>query len=104
MSEEHQCLVITRPGGTKKGISFGGHYSQQKRGMACFGGKKVKQEGSENRAGGYLFQGRGLFILGYSYWVNVTVIEIIEHYFSCLLKPFFSLNSHSNPNPNYTLA
>ena len=65
MSEEHQCLVITRPGGTKKGISFGGHYSQQKRGMACFGGgEKVKQEGSENRAGGYLFQGRGLFILG----------------------------------------
>ena len=54
-----------------------------------FWGKKVKQEGSENRAGGYLFQGRGLFILGYSYWVNVTVIEIIEHYFSCLLKPFF---------------
>ena len=65
MSEEHQCLVITRPGGTKKGISFGGHYGQQKRGMACFGGKKVKQEGSENCAGGYLFQGRGLLILGY---------------------------------------
>ena len=40
MSEEHQCLVITRPGGTKRGISFGGHYSQQKRGMACFGGEE----------------------------------------------------------------
>ena len=97
MSEEHQCLVITRPGGTKKGISFGGHYSQQKRGMVCFGGKKVKQEGSENRAGGYLFQGRGLFILGYSYWVNVTVIEIIEHYFSCLLKPFFFIKFSLKP-------
>ena len=96
MSEEHQCLVITRPGGTEKGISFGGHYSQQKRGMVCFGGKKVKQEGSENRAGGYLFQGRGLFILEYSYWVNV-IIEIIEHYFSCLVKLFFFIEFSLKP-------
>ena len=84
MSEEHQCLVITRPGGTKKGISFGGNYSQQKRCMACFGWKKVKQEGNENCARGFLFQGRGLLILGYSYWVNCYY-----NYFSCLLKPFF---------------
>ena len=46
MSEKHQCLVITRPGGTKKGISFGGHYSQAKEGHCMFWGKKVKQEGS----------------------------------------------------------
>ena len=64
MSEEHQCLVITRSLRDENGDFFWGHYSQQKRGMACFGGKKVKQEGSENRAGGYLFQGRGLLILG----------------------------------------
>ena len=90
MSEEHQCLVITRPGGTKKGISFGGHYSQQKRGMACFGGKKVKQEGSENRDGGYLFHGRGLFILGYSYWVNCYCNRNYTALFFLPFEAFFS--------------
>ena len=62
MSEEHQCLVITRPGGTKKGISFGGHYSQQKRGMACFGGRRLNKKVARtapgaiySRGGGYLF-------------------------------------------------
>ena len=63
MSEEHQCLVITRPGGTKKGISFGGHYSQQKRGMVCFGGRRLNTEkvartapgAIYSRGGGYLF-------------------------------------------------
>ena len=88
MSKEHQCLVKTHPGGTKKGISCG-HYSQQKRGMACFGGKKVKQESSENRAGGYLFQGRELFVLGYSYWVNCYCNQNYRALFFLPFEAFF---------------
>ena len=54
MFEYHQSKFNTRPEGTEKGISFGGLYSQQKRGMVCFGGNKVKQEGSENRVGPFI--------------------------------------------------
>ena len=68
MSEEHQCLVITRPGGTKKGISFGGHYSQQKRGMTCFffwgGGRRLNKKVARTAPGAIYSRGGGLFILG----------------------------------------
>ena len=44
MSEEHQCLVITRPVGTKAGVSFGGHYSQQKRAWHVLGGRRLNKK------------------------------------------------------------
>ena len=63
MSEEHQCLVITRPEGRKRGFLLGAIIASKRGGMACFGGgggrrlnKKVARTAPGaiySRGGGY---------------------------------------------------
>ena len=62
MSEEHQCLVITRPGGTKKGISFGAIIASKRGAWYVLGGTRLNKKVARtapgaiySRGGGYLF-------------------------------------------------